>query len=66
LRHTHASQLLAAGVHLKVVQERLGHASIGITADLYSHVSEGLQAEAAVKLDAVLGPALAAVSGGRT
>ncbi|HUY42021.1 MAG TPA: tyrosine-type recombinase/integrase [Candidatus Dormibacteraeota bacterium] len=63
MRHTHASQLLAAGVHPKVVQERLGHSTIAITMDLYSHVSEGLQAEAAVKLDAVLRPVLASVSG---
>jgi integrase len=47
LRHTHASQLLRQGVHPKVVQERLGHANIGITMDLYSHVTAGLQDEAA-------------------
>jgi integrase len=34
LRHSHASQLLAEGVHPKVVQERLGHASIAITMDI--------------------------------
>ncbi|MDI3269345.1 MAG: site-specific integrase, partial [Bacillota bacterium] len=37
LRHTHASLLLAAGVHPKLVQERLGHATVGITLDVYSH-----------------------------
>lgn len=47
LRHFHASLLLKAGTHLKVVQERLGHASIAITADIYSHVAPGLQREAA-------------------
>lgn len=47
LRHTHASQLLRAGVHPKVVSERLGHANVGITLDLYSHVLPGLQEEAA-------------------
>lgn len=35
LRHTHASQMLAAGVHPKVASERLGHSTIGITLDLY-------------------------------
>ena len=38
LRHTHASHALAAGVPLKVVQERLGHSSITLTADTYTHV----------------------------
>jgi integrase len=51
LRHSHATQLLAAGVHPKIAQERLGHASIGITMDLYSHASETMQADAAQRLD---------------
>lgn len=51
LRHTHASLLLAKGVHPKVVQERLGHSSITMTLDLYSHVAQGLQEQAAQKLD---------------
>ena len=59
LRHTHATQLLQAGVHPKVVQERLGHASIGITLDTYSHVMPGMQEEAAEKIDAGLRKALA-------
>jgi len=59
LRHTHATQLLQAGVHPKVVQERLGHASIGITLDTYSHVMPGMQEEAAKKIDAGLRAALA-------
>jgi integrase len=46
LRHTHASLLLSAGVHLKVASERLGHSTIGITADLYSHVQPAVQREA--------------------
>jgi integrase len=58
LRHTCASQLLAQGVHPKVVQEMLGHSTIAITMDLYSHVTPSLQAEAAAKLDAVLRQAL--------
>ena len=47
LRHTHASLLLAEGVHLKVVSERLGHSSIAITADIYSHVLPTVQRSAA-------------------
>jgi integrase len=47
-RHTHASIMLKQGVHPKIVQERLGHASIQETLDTYSHVSPGLQ-EAATK-----------------
>jgi integrase len=54
LRHTHASLLLAAGVHPKVVQERLGHSSITITLDLYSHVAPGMQEDAAGKLGALV------------
>ena len=50
LRHSHATQLLQAGVHPKVVSERLGHSSIAITMDLYSHVGMSLQAEAAGKV----------------
>jgi integrase len=59
LRHTHATQLLKAGVHPKVVSERLGHASIGVTLDTYSHVMPGMQEEAAEKIDAGLRKALA-------
>jgi integrase len=51
LRHSHATQLLAAGVHPKIAQERLGHSSISVTLDLYSHVSETMQEDAAAKLD---------------
>ena len=42
------------GVYPKVVSERLGHSSVGITLDLYSHVSPNLQHEAAQKLDVAL------------
>jgi integrase len=42
--------LIAAGVHPKIVSERLGHSSTSITLDLYSHVIPGLQEEAAAKL----------------
>ena len=51
LRHTHASLMLKQGIHPKIVQERLGHASIGITLDTYSHVVPGLQAAAAARFD---------------
>jgi len=54
LRHTSASLLLAAGVHPKIVQERLGHSQIGITLDIYSHVLPTMGLEAAAKLDAML------------
>lgn len=53
-RHTHASLLLKQGVHPKVVQERLGHASIAITLDTYSHVAPGLQRAAAMGFDEFL------------
>ena len=43
LRHTHASLMLALGVHLKVVSERLGHSGIGITGNHYSHVLPTVQ-----------------------
>jgi integrase len=52
LRHSHATQLLLAGVHPKVAQERLGHSTISVTLDLYSHVSATMQEDAAVKIDA--------------
>ena len=54
LRHTAASLLFAQGVHPKVVQERLGHATIAITLDTYSHVIPTMQKEAATQLDALL------------
>ncbi len=47
LRHTHATILLLAGVPAKIVSERLGHASVGITLDIYSHVLPDMQDEAA-------------------
>lgn len=51
LRHTHASLMLKQGVHPKVVQERLGHSSITLTLDTYSHVAPGLQEAAALRFD---------------
>ncbi len=55
LRHTAASLLLSAGVHPKVVQERLGHSTVALTLDVYSHVLGGLQRDAADRIDEVLG-----------
>ena len=50
-RHTHASLMLKQGIHPKIVQERLGHATIAITLDTYSHVAPGLQEAAAKRFD---------------
>ena len=47
LRHTWATLALQAGIHPKVVSERLGHATTGITLDIYSHVQPELDASAA-------------------
>ena len=49
-RHTHATLALAAGIHPKVVSERLGHANISITLDTYSHAIPALQEEAAERI----------------
>ena len=48
LRHTHATLLLKAGVPVKVVSERLGHANVAFTMSIYQHVLPGMQAEAAL------------------
>ena len=52
LRHTHAALLIAHGEHPKVIQERLGHASIKTTLDTYGHLIDGLDEAAADRLDA--------------
>lgn len=54
LRHTHASHMLAANVHPKIVSERLGHSKIGITMDLHSHVLSNLQTDPAAIVDGAL------------
>lgn len=54
LRHSYASIALALGVHPKVVQEALGHSTIAVTLDLYSHVVPSLQREAAKEMGAAL------------
>jgi integrase len=55
LRHTCASLLLAQGVHPRVVMETLGHSQISLTLDTYSHVLPALGAEAATKMDLLVG-----------
>ncbi|MFV0316163.1 MAG: tyrosine-type recombinase/integrase [Microthrixaceae bacterium] len=47
LRHTWATLALEVGVHPKIVSERLGHSSVAVTLDTYSHVVEGMDADAA-------------------
>jgi integrase len=56
LRHAFATESLGAGVGLKTVSERMGHARIAITADLYGHVHREVDRSAALALDAVLRP----------
>jgi integrase len=53
-RHTHATILLKQGINPKIVSERLGHARIGTTLDVYSHVLPGMQAEAADRIGIAL------------
>ena len=50
-RHAHATLMLRQGVHPKIVQERLGHAKVGTTLDIYSHITPGLQQAAALRFD---------------
>jgi integrase len=54
LRHTNASMALAAGVHIKVVSDRLGHSTTAITADLYTHVNRNVGRAAADRIAEVL------------
>ncbi|MFL6027170.1 MAG: tyrosine-type recombinase/integrase [Friedmanniella sp.] len=54
LRHPHATLLLADGVPVKVVSERLGHASATITLTVYQHVHPGMGREAADRFAALL------------
>jgi integrase len=54
LRHTHASLLLALGIHPKIVQERLGHSAIGVTMNTYSHVIPFVDKEAAKSISEAL------------
>jgi len=50
LRHFAATLMLSAGVHPKIASERLGHSTVGITLDLYSHAVQGLDADAAERM----------------
>jgi integrase len=54
LRHTHATHALQAGVHPKIVSERLGHSTISITLDIYSHALPSMQRDAAEAVAALL------------
>ena len=56
MRHTHATLLLGEDVHPKLVSERLGHASIGITLNTYSHVLPGMHRKAADAIGRALAP----------
>jgi integrase len=55
-RHTHATLMLKQGVRPKIVPERLGHSTIEMTLDVYSHVTPGLQEAAAGNFDRLLNP----------
>ena len=59
LRHAYATALLSANVHPAVVQSALGHSSIMLTIDTYSHVMPGLEEAAARRIDDILGDAVA-------
>jgi integrase len=54
LRHTHATHLLSAGTNVRVTSERLGHASVAFTLDVYGHVLPGQQADAAAAVAALV------------
>lgn len=56
LRHTCATLLLKKGVNVKIVSELLGHASVTLTLDIYSHVIPGMQEMAATEMEAMFGP----------
>jgi len=58
LRHSHATILLRQGVNPKVVSERLGHAKVSTTLDIYSHVLPSMQEDAAQRLDQAFRAAL--------
>lgn len=56
LRHSMASLMLKQNIHPKVVSERLGHANVNTTLNVYSHVTPGLHQAAANRLDEFLNP----------
>ncbi|XHU81137.1 tyrosine-type recombinase/integrase [Peribacillus simplex] len=53
-RHSHATLLIQQNVNVKLISERLGHAEIGTTLDIYSHVSSNMQKSVAVEINKVL------------
>ena len=53
-RHTHATLMLKQDVHPKIVSERLGHATVATTLDIYSHVTPSMQEAAALRFDEAL------------
>lgn len=55
LRHTAATLLLKENVHVKIVQEMLGHSTVALTLDTYSHILPDIQQEAADKMDGLFG-----------
>ena len=55
LRHAHATMLLSAGIHHKIVSERLGHSTVAVTMDTYSHVLPDMQDQAAQAIEEKLG-----------
>ena len=57
LRHSYATAALAAGVPVKVVSQRIGHADITVTLKVYAHVMPGDDEDAALRADALLGGA---------
>jgi integrase len=65
-RHTHITDLLAAGVHPKIVSERVGHSSVAFTLQRYGHVTPAMNAAAVQMIEAVLQPALGWQSGGNS
>lgn len=54
LRHSCATLLLAQGVNIKIIQERLGHSDVNLTLSTYSHVLEGMQEKATDELGSLL------------
>lgn len=56
LRHTHATLMLQAGEHPKIVQDRLGHSSIQMTLEKYSHITQNMQQQAAENFENVIKP----------
>ena len=59
MRHTHAALLIMANTHPKVLQSRLGHSSIKTTLDIYGHLYEPLDKEAADRLEELVVGAIA-------